>query len=211
MNSKPPSAITKAWFRWKALRLPWRKTYLVGHDLQGNSFWEFHDALSTDKHRMRRKVQYPRSTHYSEIKISPQWHQWLRHTRRDPPSLIEQSQDLIRQRNLKILAAQADARWAAKPSFLDAPARSQPEPALEVKDPGGAGDVASRLGEQTNGAKREGESLDNTRNPDGVRHRFNEEPEQEESKKEDPWKNARGGPSEEWQPQAWTGNIAARR
>ncbi|PVH84704.1 hypothetical protein DL98DRAFT_512121 [Cadophora sp. DSE1049] len=220
MSSKPPSALTKAWFRWKALKLPWRKKYLVGLDLQGNSFWEFHDALSTDKHRMRRIVQYPPSTHYSEIKVSPQWHQWLKHTRREPPSLIEQSQDLVRQRNLKILAAQADARWAAKPSFLDAPERSQPVPALESKDPGGAGgvDVASGAREQTRATMGEEESAEKMQTPDGIRHRFNERPEEEEKrlkdenkKKEDPWKNTRGGPSEEWQPQAWTGNVATRR
>ncbi|KAG4417554.1 hypothetical protein IFR04_009284 [Cadophora malorum] len=222
MSSKAPSTLTKAWFRWKSLKLPWRKKYLVGLDLQGNSFWEFHDALSTDKHRMRRIVQYPPSTQYSEIKISPQWHQWLRHTRREPPSLVEQSQDLVRQRNLKILAAQADARWAAKPSFLDAPERSQPVPALESKDSGGAGDLDGALGarEQTtaNIMEGQGDSAEKMQTPDGIRHRFNERSEQEEKrtkdenkKKEDPWKNARGGPSEEWQPQAWTGNVATRR
>ncbi|KAH7395887.1 hypothetical protein BKA64DRAFT_72064 [Cadophora sp. MPI-SDFR-AT-0126] len=220
MSSKTPSVVTKAWFRWKSLKLPWRKKYLVGLDLQGNSFWEFHDALSTDKHRMRRIVQYPPSTHYSEIKISPQWHQWLRHTRREPPSLLEQSQDLVRQRNLKILAAQADARWAAKPSFLDAPPeRSQPVPALEVNDPGGgAGDVISGAREQTKATMGEEESAGKMQIPDGIRPRSNEPLDGEEKrlkneneKKEDPWKNARGGPSEEWQPQAWTGNVAARR
>lgn len=28
---------------------------------------------------------------------------------------------------------------------------------------------------------------------------------------DDPWKQARGGPSEEWQPAAWEGNLAPRR
>ncbi|KAH6720360.1 hypothetical protein BKA61DRAFT_470902 [Leptodontidium sp. MPI-SDFR-AT-0119] len=225
MSSKTPSTFTKAWFRWKALKLPWRKRFLVGLDLQGNTFWEFHDALSVDKQRMRRIVQYPPSTHYSEIKISPQWHQWLRHTRREPPSLTEQSQDLVRQRNLKILAAQADARWAAKPSLLDAPERSRSLPVLEAQDPGGAGQVegstgilAEGLGEETaKSAVGEGE-VEEVQGTDGIRHRFDERlgqeekrPKEEEKKSEDPWKNARGGPSEEWQPQAWTGSVAARR
>ena len=86
---------------------------------------------------MRRIVEYPRSTHYSDVKFSPQWHQWLRHTRSDPPSLTEQSQDLVRQEQLKILAARADARWAAKPSYLDGPERQQALPATAIKDPGG--------------------------------------------------------------------------
>ncbi|KAG4428013.1 hypothetical protein IFR05_016505 [Cadophora sp. M221] len=225
MSSKTPSTFTKAWSKWKALKLPWRKRFLVGLDLQGNTFWEFHDALSADKTRMRRIVQYPPSTHYSEIKISPQWHQWLRHTRYDPPSLTEQSQDLVRQRNLKILAAQADARWAAKPSFLDAPERKGSLPAMEAQDPGGVGVVegsdgilAGGLGGNMNKAVVGEGEMQEVQGSDGTRKRFNEQSEPEErrtveedKKREDPWKNARGGPSEEWQPQAWTGNVAARR
>jgi hypothetical protein len=90
---------------------------------------------------MRRIVQYPPATHYSDLNISPQWHQWLRHTRREPPSIAEQSQDLIRQENLKVLSAQADARWAAKPSFLDKPGegRGQAIPALGAGAGAGAG------------------------------------------------------------------------
>jgi len=38
------------------------------------------------------------------------------------------------------------------------------------------------------------------------------EVEEMQEKKEDPWKKARGGPSEKWQPQAWDPNaLAARR
>lgn len=88
---------------------------------------------------MRRIVQYPSNTQYSDVQghISPAWHQWLRHTRNEPPSLTEQSQDLVRQRNLKILAAQADARWAAKPTYLDAPDKSQPRPSTRIRGPEG--------------------------------------------------------------------------
>merc|ERR1711900_56065 len=86
------------------------------------------------------------------------------------------------QRNLKILAAQADARWAAKPSFLDAPERSQPVPALESKDSGGAGDLDGALGarEQTtaNIMEGQGDSAEKMQTPDGIRHRFNERSEQ---------------------------------
>jgi NADH dehydrogenase [ubiquinone] 1 alpha subcomplex assembly factor 2 len=189
---------------------------------------------------MRRIVQYPTFTHYSEIKISPQWHQWLRHTRSDPPSLTEQSQDLIRQQNLKVLAAEADARWAAEPSLLDSPgqARGQPLPAIEVKDPGGyttstqlenrtgvlsaiAGapdDMAHKTGIPA--AESEGKEGHNGKMqvPDGIRHHFHKWPTLEKSPKaaakkgkEDPWKQARGGPSEKWRPESWSGNLAARR
>lgn len=185
---------------------------------------------------MRRIVQYPPATHYSEIKISPQWHQWLRHTRNEPPSLAEQSQDLVRQRNLKVLAAEADARWAAKPSFLDAPGRSQPLPALELKDSGGYTQSA-KLPDETglrtavgsggledtpqivgNTAKPTAEhkvSVAESNNPDNTSQqtsRRNGEPKLvAEATEEDPWKKARGGLNEEWQPAAWDGNIATQR
>ncbi|CZT07755.1 uncharacterized protein RAG0_13083 [Rhynchosporium agropyri] len=221
MSPQTPSTFTTLWFRWKALKLPWRKRVLKGLDLQGNTFWEFADALSADKHRMRRIVQYPPSTHYSEIKISPQWHQWLRHTRHEPPSLVEQSQDLVRQRNLKVLAAQADARWAAKPSFLDSPEKRQPLPATQIEDSTAGrveGDAESMVSEQAAGhtVAQDG-NTQKTQVADG-NDRLNERLQQEEKKpnaedrkKDDPWKNVRAGPSEEWQPSAWTGNIAPRR
>lgn len=81
---------------------------------------------------MRRIVQYPPATQYSEVtsKITPAWHQWLRHIRESPPSLTEQAQDLTRQSHLKVLAAQADARWNAKESFLDSPKMAQAQPML---------------------------------------------------------------------------------
>ena len=101
-----------------------------GLDLQGNTYWEFRDTLNPG--RMRRIVQYPPSTQYSEVtsKITPAWHQWLRHIRESPPSLTEQAQDLTRQAQLKVLAAQADARWNAKESFLDSPKAQQQQPML---------------------------------------------------------------------------------
>ena len=216
---------------WESLPLS------LGLDLQGNTFWEFRDTLSSHTNRMRRIVQYPASTHYSDIKISPQWHQWLRHTRSDPPSLTEQSQDVLRQQNLKVLAAEADARWAAKPSFLDYPgqARGQPLPSLEIKDPGcraaltglenKAGVITAIGDEQDDGTKgrsisagseEKGEQQNKMQVPDGIRHRFVERHGQEtrskegpQKDKEDPWKQARGG--EKWQPAAWDGNEAIRR
>jgi len=237
--STPASPLRKAWYRWKSLKLPWRKRFLVGLDLQGNTFWEFRDTLSSHKYRMRRIVQYPASTHYSEIIISPQWHQWLRHTRSNPPSLTEQSQDIIRQQNLKVLAAEADARWAEKPSLLDSPGQTsgQPLPAMDVKDPGDYGtstelknrtdmrsavagapeDVAQRTGRSAESEGREAHK-GKMQVPDGIRHHFNKRPTEENSskaetknEKEDPWKQTRGGPSEEWQPESWSGNSAARR
>ncbi|KAH9882186.1 hypothetical protein J1614_001358 [Plenodomus biglobosus] len=128
-----PGPIRRAWYQWKMMRFPWRKKWLVGFDLQGNTFWEFKDALHAL--RNRRIAKYHRSTHYGDVQVSPAWMQWLRHTRYDPPSVAEQRMDLQRQERMKLLAAQADARWAAKPSALDAPDKQQPVQMLQSRDP----------------------------------------------------------------------------
>lgn len=67
MSSKP-GFIKQLWFRWKTLRLPWRRQFLVGSDLAGNQFWEFKDALNS--HRFRRIVKYSNDIHYADVKIS---------------------------------------------------------------------------------------------------------------------------------------------
>ncbi|KAL2444860.1 hypothetical protein ABEF95_017312 [Exophiala dermatitidis] len=107
------------WLRWKMLRLPWRKKFLIGQDLHGNLFWEFKDTLNPG--RWRRMVQANRRTHFADVQVSPQWHQWLRQTRQDPPSLQEQAADLQRQALLKYNARLADARWAAKAKYIETP------------------------------------------------------------------------------------------
>ncbi|RKF72239.1 NADH-ubiquinone oxidoreductase assembly factor N7BML [Golovinomyces cichoracearum] len=119
MSSTPGGRLRGLWNSWKSLKLPWRKRFLAGLDLHGNTFWEFRDTLSSHQHRMRRLVKYSQSVHHSDIQISPQWHQWLRHARADPPSLAEQSQDALRQEQLKFLVAAADARWESKSKLLD--------------------------------------------------------------------------------------------
>ncbi|RDA83490.1 hypothetical protein CP532_7056 [Ophiocordyceps camponoti-leonardi (nom. inval.)] len=126
MASSSVGLLSRAWFAWKSLRLPWRKRFLAGYDLFGNTYWEFRltsrgppskDAVRGEP--WRRIVTYPRSTAYSDVKVSPPWHQWLRHLRRDPPSLAEQRQDVFRQQQVKQLAAEADARWEAKPRLIN--------------------------------------------------------------------------------------------
>lgn len=225
MSSRAPGPLKKAWLAWKSLKLPWRKRFLAGHDLAGNTYWEFKDALNAQ--RMRRIVHYPRETHLSEIKIPPQWHQWLRHTRDDPPSLTEQSRDLVRQEQLKLLAAEADARWAAKPSFLDAPNKQQPLPAIGVKDPGGYAPptgppekegirnaVGGGLGDNVRGSKKTMKDLLESEEVPDIsletqptdKHEYSTIP-TSKPPKEDPWKKARGGPSEGWKPKAWNPNA----
>jgi NADH dehydrogenase [ubiquinone] 1 alpha subcomplex assembly factor 2 len=159
---------------------PPQLTPFPGQDLHGNTFWEFRDSLSAQQQRMRRIVQYRSLAFHSDVEVSPQWHQWLRHTRRHPPSLDEQARDVARQQELKVLAAQADARWVAKRSVLDAsPAASASAPAL--------GEGRGKQGAEEGTEERPGGTED----------------------RQDPWKQARRNPGEDWQPQPWAGTPAA--
>lgn len=224
----PTSQITpflKAWYKWKTLRLPWRKRFLVGLDLHGNTYWEFRLTRGAGADgRWRRIVEYPRNTHHGDVTVSPAWHQWLRNTRQAPPSLQEQTADVARQERMKVLAAQADARWAAKPSLVDAPARKPlgvRQPALGVgMQRGGLVDEATATRE----VREEGEQQQQQQQPE-VKSEVNQEPpapvsreetwqkmQQEQPKqKQDPWKQQRGGPGEAWQPKAWQPAATPKR
>ncbi|KKA19908.1 hypothetical protein T310_6107 [Rasamsonia emersonii CBS 393.64] len=175
------SPVNSLWFKWKSLRLPWRRSFLV-------------DSLNSN--RLRRIVKYNRKVHYADVKISPQWHQWLRYVRQDPPSLEEQQQDVVRQMQIKKLAQIADERWASKPSYLDRPQTQQPGPATRTSD--------ATLHPEKGAAP--------DRQP-GVMNAIQSQAEaQEQEKKPDtkPWARKMGGPSENWQPEAWTPTAAKR-
>ncbi|PWI74659.1 hypothetical protein PCL_07973 [Purpureocillium lilacinum] len=228
--------VAQAWYKWKALRLPWRKRFFVGYDLQGNTFWEFRLTTrggsdtsldpSASSERWRRIVHYPRSTHYSDVKVSPLWHQWLRHTRPDAPSLAEQRADVSRQERTKVLAAQADARWEAKPRVMEAPedaaARIAPTPAAAAADAvpeGGAGEQQQQQQPQT--AESEQQTVQSEQQspaeqtqtgPDAAAKRKAAASAAAATPENDPWAKARAqGPSEKWQPAAWTPTAAKKR
>jgi NADH dehydrogenase [ubiquinone] 1 alpha subcomplex assembly factor 2 len=135
--------------------------------------------------------------------------QWLRHTRAEPPSINEQQLDEIRQAQMKQLAAAADARWASKPSFLDAPSKQQPSVGSMMKDTEGGRDArAAAVSDEVRnpgarGAQEVAESTDaNVAKAMG------------KSKKEDlatPWKGVKFGKEGEAQPESWTPKLARRR
>ncbi|MCJ1279314.1 hypothetical protein MMC21_007138 [Puttea exsequens] len=208
------SPIKSIWQKWKSLKLPWRRHWLAGifsppnlddteltnplltstgSDLAGNTYWYFAPTGAAIPRRiMRNNPQIP----YSDLDISPMWHQWLRHTRRSPPSLHEQRADVTRQIQLKHNAQLADARWSAKPRLVDAPRRGN----LEVGV--GDGEVAETVGGQREEGrmsvgkgekeKREGEK---TGWSDGRRN---------------PGRRDSGVAGEGWQPEAWTPGAARR-
>ncbi|KAK4691959.1 NADH dehydrogenase [ubiquinone] 1 alpha subcomplex assembly factor 2, partial [Lecanoromycetidae sp. Uapishka_2] len=186
MSARPSSPLTLLWRKWKALKLPWRKRWLAGTDLVGNTFWYFKPSLSMPQ--ARRIMQNNPKIPYSDLDISPMWHQWLRYTRPTPPSMQEQQTDVIRQIQLKHNAQLADARWAAKPSVLDAPRRGNME--LGVGDGEAEGTVGKKWveGEKTG----PGEKKEKPRSGGEKRERQN------------PWQRDRGIPGEGWQPETWT-------
>lgn len=107
---------------------------------------------------------------------------------------------------MKYLASEADARWEAKPRLVDAPGKAmgQPVAALESQ--------AARRNPSTQGTQSQEQSTQ--------RDAIASAPEQEQSlqraqkdpAKEDPWKQRqRGGPSEAWQPDAWTPPPAPKK
>ncbi|KAI0802271.1 hypothetical protein GGR55DRAFT_458754 [Xylaria sp. FL0064] len=220
MSSKPTNPILKVWYQWKSLRLPWRKRFFVGRDPQGNTYYELRQPRgdAPENAPYRRLVHYPRSTPYSEVKVPPAWHQWLRHQRLEAPTMAEQVAELQRQARMKLLAAEADARWAAKPSLLDMPPTKTAPPttstttttATTSQSPGTSESV-SESGEQAQRASRK----DGTETKGGVQGAAHTETETKLSQAKadtDPWKRAqRGAPGETWQPQAWTPTSAPAR
>lgn len=92
--------------------IPFRKKFFVGYDLHGNTYWEF--TIDGNMQRLRRKLEpYQESYFKSDYfeTVPPQWLQWLRRMKRDPPTLQELVDDQIRQQRIKLLAMQADQKW----------------------------------------------------------------------------------------------------
>lgn len=153
----------------------------AGQDLHGNTFWEFKDAINHN--RWRRIVQGNRKTHHSDVQISPQWHQWLRQTRADPPSIQEQIADVQRIEQTKHNARLADERWAAKAKNIE-----KPEPTPAITAPGSSGDAQFDSGAAEQKTKKTVEA-------------------------EDPWAKASEGgsnPGATWTPESWVPGAAKR-
>lgn len=102
----------RLWHRWKSLKsVPFRKKWFVGYDLDGNTYWEFSN-VNNPVGRLRRIVQYrEKKGNFTDYKLPPMWLQWLRHTRRESPSLFHLIAEEQRQEAMKILAQRADERW----------------------------------------------------------------------------------------------------
>ena len=192
------NSLRQMWLKWKMLKLPWRRQFLVGQDLNGNTYWEFRDNLRSDN-RMRRIVKGRRNMPLGDIQaqISPMWHQWLRHTREPAPTMVEQQMDVARQIQLKHNARLADERWASKRRYIEKPKpreesrmQHQEETVAEMTGTKAEiGDVQRKKMEQRAGVKRDGLT---------------------EQQKPDPWEQERqkqremaSNPDGTWQPESW--------
>lgn len=65
-----PGYLRQLWHSYKSLRLPWRRQFLVGADLSGNTFWEFKDAMNAGRFRRMVKYKGGRGVNYADVKIS---------------------------------------------------------------------------------------------------------------------------------------------
>lgn len=131
--------------------------------------------------------------------MTPAWHQWLRYQREFPPSMQEQVAELQRQARIKVLAAEADARWEAKPSLLDMPTTTTASGDGQVRDQELGRDREALEKPQEAQGEGEGRPPEQTTSQTGTRS-------------PDPWKRAeRGAPGETWQPEAWTPTPARKR
>ncbi|CAK7275337.1 hypothetical protein SEPCBS119000_006641 [Sporothrix epigloea] len=234
------SPFWNTWYQWKALRLPWRKHFLAGRDLNGNTYWEFNDlrhsqsaimaeARPGDGIRMRRIVKYPRGTHPGAVMVSPQWHQWLRHVREDAPTVEEQQREVARQAQMRVLAARADARWAGA-KRVDGPVEAVPAAARpSVAEPIV---VAAAAAEKEAHSHTHPETQTTSQRPPlepepvYVRAqqqqpppREHRQPQQQQTvvpeKEKDPWKQeelaqGHGALGEAWQPGQWRPSAAER-
>lgn len=142
--------------------------------------------------------------------------QWLRHTRPEAPTIDEQQYEVARQARMKYLAAEADARWAAKPSAVDAPDKQQPMQMLESRDP------ASGIRQMNTGQEaierevQESKSIEQdlpeeTTESDAAPTLKKRKPMRTEPK-DSPWKKAASAnPSGDWQPAPWAPPPARKR
>lgn len=203
------SQLRSMWYRWKSLRLPWRKKFLVGLDLSGNTFWEFRDQLSADPNRMRRIVKGARKLHHSDVHISPQWHQWLRQTRLHPPTLEEQQMDVMRQVQLKENARLADARWAAKAKYIEKP-KEKPRMTTGGNPEVGPGQETISGGDapKTEPAHKEGVRQAVTTNAEQKTGKEMPDPWEEERQRQ---KQTASNPGGTWKPDSWTPGAARKR
>lgn len=194
-----PGRLTKLYYSFKSLPLPWRRKFFKGFDLDGNEFYESYNALHPTK--PRRTVKYVKDGHYTDNQVTPQWMSWLRYTRPQAPTLEELRQEVYRIQSTRQNAALVSARWEEERARLnltapvgtaaDAPGIDEGrERAQSVER---QNDRMETLGE----ARKQEESIQGRKNEDASQSDYIPAPGSRDEKGE-------------WQPESWTPGPARR-
>ncbi|KAF3940457.1 hypothetical protein ABW19_dt0205170 [Dactylella cylindrospora] len=174
-------------------------------DLEGNTYWEFRDRLHP--HRPRRIADFRGGVHsfvnYSEFKVDPQWHQWLRATRLDPPTIPELQADVIRRQQMIERARLADERWAAKGSLLRKPKADEVR-RLEASAEATATSDGSMVAAEAESSPQTRTPVDTTIGMLEDRLRIERERRKGVEAGSGEFGGRPAGPSEEFQPAAWS-------
>jgi NADH dehydrogenase [ubiquinone] 1 alpha subcomplex assembly factor 2 len=99
------------YYRWRALRgVPFRKRFFVGYDLDGNTYWEFFQDGLTRRPRRLVEPHEPQKHLFNYFeKVPIQWAQWLKFSRKQPPSVFDIIEDEERVRKLQIMTQFRDS------------------------------------------------------------------------------------------------------
>ncbi|KAI5811757.1 hypothetical protein DFH27DRAFT_649057 [Peziza echinospora] len=176
-----------------------KKTF-IGHDLRGNSYWELHTRhLPTRPRRLVEYAEQQRDLGGYSVE-DPAWHQWLRCTREEAPTIQELLGEVGRREELKVRVGRIDERERARREEL-----GRREKRLFLGGEEGQGEKSAsgdEKGEEKGGVKAQDEVADEKK---------------EEKKKpaaEDPWAKAqaeREKAGENEGPKAWTPEAVTPR
>jgi NADH dehydrogenase [ubiquinone] 1 alpha subcomplex assembly factor 2 len=110
----------------------------------------------------------------------------------------EQRAELMRQERMKLLAAEADARWEAKPRVMEAPREEEAARRLPLAE--------ERAQQPVEGEDKKTTTTTRKEKPSQAAKQ------EEKADTKDPWAKARAqGPGENWQPTAWNPTATAKK
>lgn len=110
----------------------------------------------------------------------------------------EQRAELVRQERMKLLAAEADARWEAKPRVMEAPKQEEAARRLPLAE--------ERAQQPVEGEDQKATATRKEKPSQATKL------DEEKANAKDPWARARAqGPGESWQPTAWNPTATAKK
>ncbi|GAA5969498.1 hypothetical protein JCM3765_000875 [Sporobolomyces pararoseus] len=200
--------------------------YLVGTDLEGNSFYEKpHPEYPDEWRKNKRYVEYRVTRYLSDYNyhtIPVQWSSWLRRTRKQPPSLPELETDYFRQLKLKENVLKLEQLYKEEKLRLqqsdqqallpEVPPGQQIEPDGDdglPKDDVGIGrkemEIGKNLGIHSTRVKEEENEVGSSSPEEIALKRREQDREQARKRREEFARSAppTGNPSDSFQPQAW--------